>query len=120
MNCLDSSVLFEIAQENPKFIKFRDAAFTIPDTTLAEFSNVMFRTHGEKTGDYWFRVLENVSKETGPGLWYAAMKFRMRRNHHKLSLFDAIAYIFAQQYGYTLITTDNDFRSLPGVKVIVK
>ena len=120
MICLDSSVLFEIAQQNPRFQKYCEGEFVIPDTTLAEFSNIMLKSHNEKTGDYWFRTLQGMSQETGAELLYAALKFKWRLKHHKLSFFDAVAYVFSQQHGHTLITTDNDFRNLPGVKVIAR
>lgn len=120
MNCLDTSILFEIAHDREPFIAYSIQEFVIPDTTLAEFAIVMMKHHNAKTGDYWFNKLHSFSIAVTAKLMYRALQFRLSHRNKKISFFDAVGYLFSRDNGYTFITTDNDFRNLPGVKIIAK
>lgn len=120
MKCLDTSALIELAVETPDASSLLTGSFILADTTLAEFCYVILKRYNEKTGNYWFSKLQPHAYPVSLELLYEAAKFRWEQKHSKMSLFDAIAYTFARKQGCTLVTTDNDFRHLPGVEFIRK
>ena len=118
--CLDSSILIEIARDNPKFITYADKEFYITDLTLAEFCGVVLREHNEKTSDYWFRKFRSFARPLSAELFYVATKFRWKEKNKKLSYPDAVAYCSAREQNCKLITSDGDFRNLPGAELVTE
>lgn len=120
MFCLDTSVLVEIAKDNPKFTKFNKEAFVIPDAVLAEFYGVILRDYDEQTADYWFRKMSPFAQQTTKELLKEAVKFRHENRAKNFSFFDAVGYIHAVKNGYIFLTGDGAFEGLPNVEFVKK
>src|SRR3989344_3572789 len=118
MNCLDSSILVEIAKANPKFLPYGKEPFILSDLLLVEFCGIILKQFDEKTADHWFFKLQVCSFPLTQEDLYEAIKFRYQSKHKKLSFFDAAAYVFSQKHRCTLITSDTDFLTFPGVEII--
>ncbi len=108
----------EMATESPLIAPYLTGGFIITDLTLVEFCGVILMRYNEQTSDYWFKKLQPHAHALPQELLYEAVKFRWKQKHGKMSFPDAVAYIFARKQGCTLVTTDNDFKHLPGVDLV--
>ena len=118
MICLDTSILIELHLGNPLFTAYARQDFVINDLILSEFCGFILKKHGERASDYWFRKLSEYSEAVSKDLLYEAVKLRWKLKNKKISFIDVATYVFSQQHDCVLITTDNDFRGLPGVEII--
>ncbi|MDO8661298.1 MAG: type II toxin-antitoxin system VapC family toxin [Candidatus Woesearchaeota archaeon] len=118
MNCLDTSALMEIHNGGIHAKRLLEDNSVIPDLILAEFYGLLYRLHGQQTAEYWIRKLSpfavHVSRET----LFKAVKYRIDRKKEKLSFFDAVGYMYAQEFKLLFVTCDNDFKGKKGVLLI--
>lgn len=118
VNCLDTYVLMEIEQGNTSLLYLFDQEIVIPSPIMAEFYNLMLRKNNKKTADYWFNHLKSLVKEIDLDIWIDSIIFREKNKKQKLSLYDSLAYIFAQKNNYFFVTGDKEFKTKKGVKFI--
>lgn len=114
--CLDTYALVEIANGNPAFVSYLNKEFVITDLTLAEFYAVLLREYNEKTADYWHKKLEHYSVTADKTVLIEAIKFRYEHRKSKISLFDAVGYIFSLRNGYIFVTGDKEFEDFKNVE----
>jgi predicted nucleic acid-binding protein len=110
----------EIAKDNPKFTKFNEEAFVIPDAVLAEFYGIVLREWDEQTAEYWFRKMSPFAQQTTKELLKEAVKFRHENKDKNLSFFDAVGYVYALKNGHKFLTGDKDFEGMPNVEFVRK
>lgn len=118
--CMDTYALVEIAEGNPKFVKYLTAEFVVTDLTLAEFFGVLLRDKGQETADYWYKILEVYAIPVHREGLIEAVEFRHAHRKADLSFFDAVGCIFALRFGYPFVTGDKEFEHLPGVEFVKK
>ena len=122
--CLDTYALVEIAYGNPKFSKYIQEPFIIPDWILGEFYYVWMRKYGEEEADFLIKKTENHSLNVSKEIILKSMKFRyqfkQKNKDSNLSFFDAVGYIFAKENHLIFVTGDKEFEGLGGVEFIKK
>jgi len=118
MLCLDSYALVELEQSNTKFEFLLNKDFVIPQSTLGEFYQILYKNLGKKTADYWLNKLSKYSVNINLNVWIKAVVFRMENSKENLSLFDCLGYIFAQENNMLFVTGDKQFKNKKGVMFI--
>lgn len=117
---LDTYILCEIAQGNPKFKHYEDEIFIINDLTLAEFYGVLARDSSLSVAEQWLIKLKPCSFPVKLSSLLRASLFKNQLKHKHISFFDAIGYIYAQDQGIPFVTGDKEFKNLPGVEFVPK
>jgi len=120
MLCLDTYALFEIMEENPKYSKIIDEEFVIPDSTLAEFYNLLHRRVDEKTAQLWLEKFKPYARPITLDIWIKAVRHRALNHSKNLSMFDCLGYLFSLENGYLFVTGDKEFAGAKGVEYIKK
>jgi hypothetical protein len=115
MLCLDSYALVEIHEENKNYAFVLNQEFVIPNSTLAEFYQTIYRKLEKQTADYWLNKLSAYSANVNLDIWIKAMVYRHEHKTENLSVFDCIGYIFAQENKLKFVTGDKQFKNKKGV-----
>jgi hypothetical protein len=118
MLCLDSYALVEIHEENKNYEFVLNQEFVIPDSTLAEFYQTLYRKLGKQTADYWLSKLSSYSVNVDLDIWIKSMAYKQEHKKENLSMFDCIGYIFAQENNMLFVTGDKQFKNKKGVMFI--
>lgn len=118
MICLDTYALMEFIQENPLYANLLDQDFVISDATLAEFYSVQKKNHNIATAEYWLKLLTPFSKQVSLVVWIKAISFRQDHSKEKLSIYDCLGYVFAQENKFLFVTGDKAFKNKKGVKFL--
>lgn len=118
MICLDTYVLVEINNGNPKFVDLLDKDTVITDLTMAEFYADLYRNYNEKTADYWHKKLSIFCKPVSRDILIKAVKFRIENRQKHLSFFDCVGYIYALENNMKFVTGDKEFKNREGVLFI--
>ncbi|MBI2148899.1 PIN domain-containing protein [Candidatus Woesearchaeota archaeon] len=118
VKCLDTYALVEIYLGNPNFTRFFNEEVIISDLTLAEFYGDLYRKYNEKTAEYWFRKLSNISQIVPKEILIKAIKYRIDNKKQNLSFFDCVGYIFALENGIKFVTGDKEFKDKEGVEFV--
>lgn len=118
MYCLDTYALFEIEKNNPRYRPIAKSDFIIPSAVLAEFCVAMTKRQGKKTGTYWFRQLEQYARDIDADMWMEGLMFREEHRKEKISIVDALGYVYARKNNLPFVTGDKAFENKPGVKFI--
>ena len=114
--CLDTYVLVEISNGNPKFMTYLNSDFVITDLTLVEFYSVILREYDERTADYWFRKFEQYAIPVEKSILKEAVKFRYEHKKSGISFFDAVGYLFSIKERYIFVTGDKEFENFENVE----
>jgi predicted nucleic acid-binding protein len=120
MKCLDTYILVEICNGNPRFVPFLNQEIIIPNLIMAEFHGDLYRKYGLKTADYWHRRLASICKPVSIDILLKAVKYRIDNKKQRLSFFDCVGYIFAKEQGIQFVTRDKEFKTKKGVEFIPK
>jgi hypothetical protein len=115
MLCLDSYALVEIHEENKNYEFVLNQEFVIPDSTLAEFYQTLYRKLGKQTADYWLSKLSSYSVTVALDIWIKSIVYRHEHKAENLSMFDCIGYVFAQENKLKFVTGDKQFKNKKGV-----
>ena len=120
MYCLDTYALWEIQFANEKFSNFLVDNFVVADWTLAEFYRGLLRTYNEATADYWLRKLRPSCRKVDIDTIIKAARFQYNNKKAKMSMYDTVGYIFAQENALLFVTGDKEFKGREGVLFIQK
>lgn len=115
MYCLDTYILVEINNGDPKFMSFLEKDAVITEPTLAEFYGVLYRKYGEETAKYWYKKLKSLSVPVNLDTFIKAVIFRIDNKFRNFSVFDCIGYIYAQEHSMHFVTGDKEFKDMMGV-----
>lgn len=120
MNVLDTYALVEIKLGNPKFCQLLNQTFVITDLTMAEFYIVIYKEEGEEEAKEWHKKLSFYCRPINRNLLIKTLKYREDNKKDKLSIFDAVGYIYSRENNYKFVTGDKAFKFKEGVEFIQK
>ena len=120
VKCLDTYILCEIKNGNPKFQRYIQNQFIVSDVILAEFYWILLRDTNEETALKWMMMLRDNSREVSLDILLKGVHFRWKNRKQGISFFDAVGYIFAQENKIHFVTGDKEFKGMPGVEFIQK
>ena len=118
MRCLDTYVLVEICNGNPKFGDLLKENVIVADLTMAEFYGDLYRKYGLKTAEYWHRRLSSVCRVVPRETLLRAIRYRIDNKKQRLSFFDCVGYVFARENNMLFVTGDKEFKGKEGVEFI--
>jgi predicted nucleic acid-binding protein len=118
MYCLDTYALIEITNANVKTEKYLNDNIIIPDVVLAEFHWTILKAQNPQTASFWKRLLLPYVKNVPSEIYIKAMDFRFTHKKQKLSFFDCVGYVFAQEQKIPFVTGDKEFKNMKGVDFI--
>jgi len=113
--CLDTYALIEIHKENKNYLEVLNKEFVITSAILAEFFNVMYKMHDEITANYWLKKLRPFHVDVNMNIWLKAVMYKYKKKKEKLSIFDCIGYVYAQENNLLFVTGDKEFKGKKGV-----
>ena len=116
IKCLDTYVLVEICNGNSKFVDLLNEKAIVTDIIMAEFYADLYRKYGLKTADYWHRKLNPLCRTVSKEILLKAVRYRIDNKKQKLSFFDCVGYVFAQEHSMIFVTGDKEFKNKKGVQ----
>ena len=118
MKCLDTYVLVEINNGNPKFAALLSEDVVITDLTFAEFYGDLLRRYDKKSADYCHTKLEAFCRAVSREILLKAIAYRIEHAKENLSFFDCVGYIFSLENNFRFVTGDKAFEYKEGVNFI--
>jgi len=117
MYCLDTYAIFEMIYGNKDYKWLIKEPFVIPEETLAEFY-ITFLRKNEELSEKFTNLLATKTVPVRLPTLLAAMSLKTKAKGEKLSFFDCVGYVYAQENNYTFVTGDKQFEKRKGVKFI--
>ena len=118
VKCLDTYALIEIHDENPKFLKYLEEEFIVPEIVMSEFYSIILRDYNEKTAEYLLKNFEPYLKTVNLNILIKAVKYRYENKKQNLSFFDCVGYVFALENNMKFVTGDKEFHNKENVEFI--
>ena len=113
--CLDTTALMQIHDGDARILPHLYEETTTTDLTLAEFYGVVYRKLGEKTAEHWQKKFITMTRPVGLRTLFAAVKLKEDSKKERLSFFDCVGYVYAQEHGMKFLTSDAAFKGKKGV-----
>ena len=112
----DTYAIMSLIEGKDNYSKYKSNIITTSILNLGELYNILLRSHGKQTADYWAKKLNFNFIEIGKDSIIRAVKFRFDNKKERLSLTDCVGYILALKNNIKFLTGDGKFENKKDVE----
>ena len=118
MYFFDTYALFEIAEKNENYEKYKGFPLVVSVLNIAELYGTVLREFGEEKADELYRKFAFQIVEITPDVMIESVKFRFENRKEDVSLPDAVGYLLSKKHKLKFLTGDKFFENKSNVEFV--